>query len=147
MNAEFQPVYKREFFNLTAEYGLTDNTGMVFGFSHNDSDIRQTRMLNSRKERRITVITPAVPIICWSILTGHRIPAGHWKPGSVCQIIKRGKFYANNIDNNVNDTHQAYGTTIRYIQSVPGGKLTSTAAYDKFSDKRRSNSTGSQCGD
>ena len=31
---------------------------------------------------------------------------------------KEGKFYANNIDNNVNDTHQAYGTTIRYIQSV-----------------------------
>ncbi len=140
MNAEFQPVYKKEFFNLTAEYGLTDNTGMVFGFSRRDSDIRQTRMLNSKGEtdnRNHTRRSDNMLVnFNWTPDTGRTLEAGFRMSD-----YKEGKFYANNIDNNVNDTHQAYGTTIRYIQSVPGGKLTSTAAYDKFSDKRRSNST------
>lgn len=87
MNAEFQPVYKKEFFNLTAEYGLTENTGMVFGFSRRDSDIRQTRMLNSKGEtdnRNHTRRSDNMLVnFNWTPDTGRTLEAGF-----ACQIIR-----------------------------------------------------------
>ncbi|KLU16693.1 MULTISPECIES: TonB-dependent receptor plug domain-containing protein [Xenorhabdus] len=138
-NAEFQPVYKKDFFNMVAEYGLTDDVGVVLGFSRRDSNIQQTRMLNpegetdkrnhTRRSDNILANFNWTPDVDQTLEIGLRY-----------SDYREGKFYATNIDGNVSDTHQAYGSTVRWIKNVNNGTLTTTAAYDKFTDKRDSNS-------
>ncbi|SON48961.1 TonB-dependent receptor plug domain-containing protein [Vibrio tapetis] len=138
--AIYQPIYKKEFFSLVTEQGITDNIGMVLGFSRRDSNIRQSRQINpagdrdnqdhTRRSDNILANFNWTPDVNRSLELGLRY-----------SDYKEGKYFADNIDGNVTDTHQAYGTTLRWKQYLAKGTLTATAAYDKFADQRESNSS------
>ncbi|MDA0423770.1 hypothetical protein, partial [Stutzerimonas frequens] len=42
-NAEFTPIYRKDSYNLSAQQGLTDHSGMTLGVSRRTSSFRQTR--------------------------------------------------------------------------------------------------------
>ncbi|MFA0569322.1 TonB-dependent receptor plug domain-containing protein [Vibrio gallaecicus] len=137
--ATYQPKYKKNFFSLMAEQSLTDDIGMVLGFSRRDSDIQQTRLLNPTGERDREDQTRRsdnflanfnwVPDVNRSLEFGLRL-----------SDYSEGKYFATNTEGDVTDTHLAYGSTVKWTQKLGAGSFSATAAYDKFKDERDSSS-------
>ncbi|MGC9423547.1 TonB-dependent receptor plug domain-containing protein [Vibrio sp.] len=142
-NADFQPKYHKEFFSVMAEHALTDDIGMVIGFSRRDSDIEQTRMLNPQgktdKQNHTRRSDNFLANFNWTPDVERRLEFG-----VRFSDYQEGKYYAENIDGNVTDSHVAYGSTIKWVQRFGVGELTATAAYDKFFDERDSSANQAQ---
>ncbi|KAB0289977.1 TonB-dependent receptor [Vibrio fortis] len=138
--ADFQPDYKKNFFSVMAEQSLTDDIGMVVGFSRRESDISQKRLINkagdtdfrdhTRQSDNFLANFNWTPNVDRNLEVGFRL-----------SDYQEGKYYATNLDGNVTDTHLAYGSTIKWTQRIGSGALSATANYDKFQDERESNST------
>ncbi|WP_047513966.1 TonB-dependent receptor plug domain-containing protein [Vibrio harveyi] len=138
--ADFQPDYKKNFFSVMAEQSLTEDIGMVVGFSRRESDIKQKRLINKngdtdhRNHNRLSDNFLAnfnwTPSVERSLELGFRL-----------SNYEEGKYFATNLDNNVTDTHLAYGSTVKWTQRLGSGQLSATAAYDQFTDERKSNAT------
>lgn len=139
LDADFQPSYKKNFFNFTTEYGLTDAIGMTLGFGKRESKIKQTRMLNpdGDLDKRNHTRTSDNIFANFNWIANDKQTFEYETRYS---NYKENKFYSTNINSNVKDSHLAYGSTLRFIQYLQNGKLTATTAYDKFRDKRDSNS-------
>ncbi|HGY9578413.1 TonB-dependent receptor plug domain-containing protein [Vibrio harveyi] len=138
-DATYQPKYKKNFFSVMAEQALTDDVGMVLGFSRRDSDIQQTRLLNptgkrdkqdhTRRSDNFLANFNWTPDVDHSLEFGLRL-----------SDYSEGKYYATNTEGDVTDTHLAYGSTIKWTQKLGAGSFSATAAYDKFRDERDSSS-------
>jgi hypothetical protein len=138
--ADYQPDYKKDFFSVMAEQSLTDDIGMVVGFSRRESDINQKRLINKAGETDFRDHTRQsdnfltnfnwIPSVDRSLEVGFRL-----------SDYEEGKYYATNLDGNVKDTHLAYGSTIKWNQRLGSGAISATVIYDKFQDERESNST------
>ncbi|WP_373958431.1 TonB-dependent receptor plug domain-containing protein [Vibrio gigantis] len=138
--ADFQPDYKKNFFSVMAEQSLTDDIGMVVGFSRRESDIGQKRLINkagdtdfrdhTRQSDNFLANFNWTPNVDRNLEVGFRL-----------SDYEEGKYFATNLDGNVTDTHLAYGSTIKWSQRLGAGALSATAIYDKFQDERESNST------
>ncbi len=123
-----------------AEQSLTEDIGMVVGFSRRESDIKQKRLINKngdtdhRNHNRLSDNFLAnfnwTPSVERSLELGFRL-----------SNYEEGKYFATNLDNNVTDTHLAYGSTVKWTQRLGSGQLSATAAYDQFTDERKSNAT------
>lgn len=137
--ATFQPVYKKQFFSVMAEQAITDDIGMVLGFSRRDSDIQQTRMINpkgdtdkqnhTRRSDNFLANFNWTPDVDRTLELGFRL-----------SDYQEGKYHADSINGDVTDSHIAYGSTLKWTQRLGEGELSATAAYDKFSDERESSS-------
>ena len=136
-DAEFQPDYRKNFYSVLAEQSITDDFGVVLGFSRRDSNIAQNREVNpegdidqqshSRRSDNFLANFNWTPSVDSSLEWGLRL-----------SDYKEGKYFADNINGNVTDKHLAYGTTLKWSQTLGSGRLVTTAAYDKFSDERES---------
>ncbi|MGF1817444.1 TonB-dependent receptor plug domain-containing protein, partial [Vibrio splendidus] len=139
IDSTFQPVYKKEFFSVSAEQAITDDIGMVIGFSRRDSDIQQSRLLNpqgktdkqnhTRRSDNFLANVNWVPSTARSVELGLRL-----------SDYDEGKYYASNVDGDVTDSHLGYGSTLTWNEQIGKGRLSVTAAYDKFQDERESSS-------
>lgn len=135
--ASFQPDYRKNFYSVLVEQGITEDFGMVLGFSRRDSNIAQNRVVNaegdidqqshSRRSDNFLANFNWTPSIDRSLEWGLRL-----------SDYQEGKYFADNINGNVTDKHLAYGTTLKWSQTLGSGRLVATAAYDKFSDERES---------
>ncbi|WP_040977241.1 TonB-dependent receptor plug domain-containing protein [Necropsobacter massiliensis] len=141
--AIFQPKYGKQFFSLTAEQGLTDNLGMVFGFSRRISRIEQNRLIRPEKDKPVQLdkenhsrlADTALLNLNYTPNDNNRFELGFRYSG-----YKESKYYRDNIGNNVDDYHNAYGMTLSWVRAFESGVLTNTLAYDQFFDKRKSSS-------
>ncbi|QFT10118.1 TonB-dependent siderophore receptor [Vibrio sp. THAF190c] len=137
--ATYQPEYKKDSFSVVAEQAITDNVGMVLGFSRRDSDIKQTRLLNPTGKRDVEDHTRR---------SDNFLANFNWTPdtnrslefGLRLSDYSEGKYFATNTEGDVTDTHLAYGSTIKWTQRLGSGSFSATAAYDKFKDERDSSS-------
>ena len=139
IDSTFQPVYKKEFFSVSAEQAITDDIGMVIGFSRRDSDIQQSRLLNpqgktdkqnhTRRSDNFLANVNWVPSTARSVELGLRL-----------SDYDEGKYYASNVNGDVTDSHLGYGSTLTWNEQLGKGRLSVTAAYDKFQDERESSS-------
>lgn len=139
LDADFQPKYKKDFFSISVEQGLTEDIGMVVGISRRESDIAQKRMINpkgdtdnkkhTRKSDNFLLNFNWTPDIDRSLELGFRF-----------SDYQEGKYFYSNINNNVTDSHIAYGSTLNWSQRLGDGRLSTTIAFDKFFDKRDSSS-------
>lgn len=138
-DAEYQPEYKKNFFSIMAEQEITDDIGMVVGFSRRESDIQQSRKINPEgdidKQAHTRLSDNFLANFNWTPTVDHSL---EW--GLRLSDYQEGKYYADNINGNVTDSHLAYGSTLRWNQYLGNGTLTATAAYDKFTDERDSSS-------
>lgn len=138
--ADYQPDYKKDFFSVMAEQSLTDDIGMVVGFSRRESDISQKRLINKDGDTDFRDHTR---------LSDNFLANFNWTPsvdrtlevGFRLSNYEEGKYFVTNLDGNVTDTHLAYGSTVKWSQRLGSGKLSATAAYDKLRDERESNAT------
>ncbi|MDH5919185.1 TonB-dependent receptor plug domain-containing protein [Vibrio splendidus] len=139
IDSTFQPVYKKEFFSISAEQAITDDIGMVIGFSRRDSDIQQSRLLNpqgktdkqnhTRRSDNFLANVNWVPSTARSVELGLRL-----------SDYNEGKYYETNVNGDVTDSHLGYGSTLTWNEQLGKGRLSVTAAYDKFQDERESSS-------
>ncbi|MDH5912716.1 TonB-dependent receptor plug domain-containing protein [Vibrio splendidus] len=139
IDSTFQPVYKKEFFSVSAEQAITDDIGMVIGFSRRDSDIQQSRLLNpqgktdkqnhTRRSDNFLANVNWVPSTARSVELGLRL-----------SDYNEGKYYETNVNGDVTDSHLGYGSTLTWNEQLGKGRLSVTAAYDKFQDERESSS-------
>ncbi|NBI13050.1 TonB-dependent receptor plug domain-containing protein [[Haemophilus] felis] len=140
-SADLQPRYKKQTFSLTAEKGLTDNLGVVFGFSRRDSNIAQYRLIGFDKEAKLHLENHTrrsdnlLLNVNWQINDNNRLELS-----TRYSNYMEKKYSQTNIDSNVKDYHTAYGATLAWIRSFNSGVWTNTLAYDKFQDKRKSQS-------
>lgn len=139
-SADFQPKYSKDFFSLSAQHSLGENIGMVAGFSRRTSDIQQRRLvlgkddkLSSDNRRHKRRSDNALLNFNWLANEDNRFELSLRYSNYV-----ETKFFAENIDSNLQDYHQAYGATLAWIRSLKSGVLTNTLAYDQFNDKRKS---------
>ncbi|WP_084703445.1 TonB-dependent receptor [Necropsobacter rosorum] len=139
--AIFQPKYGKQFFALTAEQGLTDNLGMVFGFSRRTSRIEQNRLIRPEKDKPAQLDKENHSRLAdTALLNFNYTPddTNRFELGLRYSGYKETKYYQDNIDNNVDDYHNAYGMTLSWVHAFDSGVLTNTLAYDQFVDKRKS---------
>ncbi|MDU8924615.1 TonB-dependent receptor plug domain-containing protein [Pasteurellaceae bacterium LIM206] len=140
LQAIYQPKYNKQFFNLTVEQALTENLGMVAGFSRRGSHIKQSKLVSKTGKRDDQY---------YKYLSDTALVNFNWTPnennrfefGLRYSNYRESKFYPNTLGNNVKDYHQAYGATFAWIKSFDNGVLTTTLAYDRMSDKRDSASS------
>lgn len=138
-DAILQPKYAKHHWGIMIEQGITDNLGVVIGGSQRRSNIVQYRLVGAEgqtdKQNHTRRSDNALVNFNWQINEQHRL---EW--GLRYSNYREGKYYAENLDNNILDEHQAYGSTLAWINSMDLGVLTTTLAYDNFTDKRKSNS-------
>ncbi|WP_075478550.1 TonB-dependent receptor plug domain-containing protein [Moritella viscosa] len=138
--AEFQPKYKKAFLNAVLEKGLTDELGLVVGISRRDSRIQQSQVVDDRG----TVDRKDQTRRSDNMMTNFR-----WLPNFEQTLdvnlryssYKSSQFWGDQIGNDFVDGHLAYGTTLSWDQRTSLGSIKLTAAYDKFEDRRDSNSS------
>lgn len=139
LKAEYQPIYKKGFFNISGETALSDNLGIVVGLSRRASHIKQSALVSKdgkRDDQYYRFHSDNVLInLAWTPNNDNRIELGLRHSN-----YQEQKFYPNTLNNNVKDNHQAQGTTLSWVKNLNTGVLTSTLAYDNIQDKRRSNS-------
>lgn len=139
-SADYQPKYNKHFFSLSAEQRLTDNLGVVFGVSRRGSHIQQERLISPKGEtdKRDHTRRSDNALVNFNYTPNdqHRF---EW--GLRYSNYRESKFYATNIDSDIRDYHQAYGTTLSWLNALNSSVLTTTIAYDYFRDKRHSAST------
>ncbi|PJG84522.1 TonB-dependent receptor plug domain-containing protein [Conservatibacter flavescens] len=140
MNADFQPKYNKHFVSLSAEKGISDNLGVVFGISRRGANIQQNRLISPDgqmgKRNHTRRSDNGLVNFSWTPNEQHRI---EW--GLRYSNYRESKFYATNLHSDIHDYHQAFGTTLAWVNGLPAGILTTTLAYDDFRDKRKSAST------
>ncbi|MDP8050915.1 TonB-dependent receptor plug domain-containing protein [Pasteurella atlantica] len=137
--AFYQPKYDKYFFSLSAEKSLTDDLGVVFGISRRASDIKQARLISNKEtanQNHTRRSDNALVNFNYSSSDNDR-----FELGLRYSKYREGKFFDVNINSDLYDYHNAYGTTLAWIHSLDSGVLTSTLAYDKFKDQRHSNAT------
>ncbi|OOS01780.1 TonB-dependent receptor [Canicola haemoglobinophilus] len=141
--AEYQPKYSKHFFSISAQKSLTDKLGMVAGFSRRTSDIQQRRLVlgenlqfSSDKQNHKRRADNA--LLNFNYLANED---NRFELSLRYSNYLESKFFATNLDSNLQDYHQAYGATLAWIHSLKSGVLTNTFAYDEFKDKRKSAST------
>ncbi|OOF67587.1 TonB-dependent receptor plug domain-containing protein [Rodentibacter caecimuris] len=143
--AELQPKYNKQSFSIMAEKGLTENLGMVVGFSRRTSHIEQNRLIGFAgdeqfdKEDHTRRSDNAFLNFNFTPNNGNR-----FELGLRYSNYREEKYLNNNIDSNIADYHQAYGATLAWVREFKSGVLTSTLAYDQFSDKRKSSSANAE---
>ncbi|TCP95735.1 TonB-dependent receptor-like protein [Cricetibacter osteomyelitidis] len=139
-NADYQPKYNKHFFSLSVEQGLTENLGVVFGLSRRGSHIQQNRLISidGKTDKRDHTRRSDNALVNFNYTPNdqHRF---EW--GLRYSNYRESKFYANNIDSDVLDYHQAFGTTFSWVNALDRGILTTTLAYDRFNNKRKSAAT------
>ncbi|WP_288065021.1 TonB-dependent receptor plug domain-containing protein [Rodentibacter caecimuris] len=139
--AEFQPKYRKQTFNIVLEKGLTDNLGMVLGYSKRHSRIQQNRLIGYDTEAKLNKQNHLRNSD--NLLLNFNLAASEkdrFELGFRYSNYKEQKYYATNIDSDVSDYHQAFGTTLAWVHSFDSGIWTNTLAYDRFKDKRKSSS-------
>ncbi|OOF78961.1 TonB-dependent receptor [Rodentibacter caecimuris] len=139
--AEFQPKYRKQTFNIVLEKGLTDNLGMVLGYSKRYSQIQQNRLIGYDTEVKLNKQNHLRNSD--NLLLNFNLAASEkdrFELGFRYSNYKEQKYYATNIDSDVSDYHQAFGTTLAWVHAFDSGIWTNTLAYDHFKDKRKSSS-------
>ncbi|OOF80786.1 TonB-dependent receptor plug domain-containing protein [Rodentibacter caecimuris] len=139
--AEFQPKYRKQTFNVVLEKGLTDNLGMVLGYSKRYSQIQQNRLIEYDTEVKLNKQNHLRNSD--NLLLNFNLAASEkdrFELGFRYSNYKEQKYYATNIDSDVSDYHQAFGTTLAWVHAFDSGIWTNTLAYDHFKDKRKSSS-------
>ncbi len=140
--AELQPKYDKQTFSVVAEKRLSDNLGMVLGYSRRTSSIEQNRLIGYK-----TATTEAqLDKQNHQRLSDNLLLNFNWTPQEKERIefglrysnYKELKYFKENINNNVSDYHQALGATLAWVHSFDSGVWTNTLAYDRFKDKRKS---------
>ncbi|MDO4625938.1 MAG: TonB-dependent receptor plug domain-containing protein [Pasteurellaceae bacterium] len=137
--ALLQPDYEKHFFSVMAEKSLGDKAGMVIGYSRRYSTIGQYRLIgvgeqaNFDKENHQRLSENFLTNFNFSPDENNR-----FELGLRYSNYKELKYFANNINNNVKDYHQAYGATLAWIRAFDNGVWTNTLAVDEFCDKRQS---------
>lgn len=138
-DAEFQPNYGKDFYSIAVQKGLTDEIGMVIGFSRRESAIEQTRMISKEgttdKQDHTRLSDNWLANFNWTPDVNRTLEVGFRYSD-----YQEGKYFADNIDSNSTDSHSAYGTTVRWNQYLGNGWLTATAAYDNIFDSTETNS-------
>lgn len=140
--AEFQPKYRKQTFGIMAEKGLTDNLGMVIGYSKRQSRIQQNRLIGYDTEAKLDKQNHKRDSD--NLLLNFNLAASEkdrFESGFRYSNYKEEKYYATNIDSNVTDYHQAFGSTFAWVHAFDSGIWTNTLAYDHFKDKRKSSSS------
>lgn len=140
LQAEYQPVYKKDFFSISGETALTDNLGLVVGISRRASNIKQSALVSKEGKRddqyyRFRSDNALINMV-WTPDNDHRVELG-----LRYSDYQESKFYPNTLNNNVKDNHKAHGITLSWIKNFNSGVLTNTLAYDNLQDKRRSGSS------
>lgn len=139
LQATYQPKYKKQFFNVLTEQAITNNLGVVIGFSHRASNIQQSKLVSKEGKRDHQFYRfysdNGLINFNWTPTTDDRIELGLRYSN-----YRESKFYPNTLENNVKDYHQAYGSTLAWIHAFDSGILTTTVAYDQMTDKRDSES-------
>lgn len=137
--AIFQPKYKKNFFSAMTEQSLTENWGMVVGFSRRESDIRQARQINpagdTDNENHTRKSDNLLTNFTWNPDTERTLDIALRYSG-----YDEGKYFADNLNGDLKDKHVAYGATLEWEQVLNSGTLTATAAYDNIYDERKSSS-------
>ncbi|OOF49672.1 TonB-dependent receptor [Rodentibacter genomosp. 1] len=139
--AEFQPKYRKQTFNIVLEKGLTDNLGMVLGYSKRHSRIQQNRLIGYDTEAKLNKQNHLRNSD--NLLLNFNLAASEkdrFELGFRYSNYKEQKYYTTNIDSDVSDYHQAFGTTLAWVHSFDSGVWTNTLAYDRFNDRRKSSS-------
>ncbi len=139
--AEFQPKYHKQTFSIMAEKGLTENLGMVIGYSKRHARIQQNRLIGYAPDAKLDKQNHKRDSD--NLLLNFNLAASEkdrFELGFRYSNYKEQKYYATNIDSNVSDYHQALGSTLAWVHSFNSGILTNTLAYDHFKDKRKSSS-------
>ncbi|MGF7432135.1 TonB-dependent receptor plug domain-containing protein [Pasteurella bettyae] len=140
-SADLQPKYNKHNFSIMAEKGLSDNLGMVVGFSRRYSTIEQYRLIGFSdkaqlaKQNHKRLSENALLNFNWAMNDNNRIELS-----TRYSNYKEQKYFPTNYDNNVKDYHTAYGATIAWIHDFDSSTWTNTLAYDHFEDKRKSGS-------
>lgn len=145
-SADYQPKYNKHFFSLSAQKSLGENAGLVAGFSRRTSHIQQQRLvlgaggnlssLKSDKQDHQRRSDNALLNFYWAANDNNRFELGL----RYSNYLEK-KYFATNVDSNLNDYHQAYGATLAWIHSFNSGVWTNTLAYDQFKDSRKSSAT------
>ncbi|STO53891.1 TonB-dependent receptor [Canicola haemoglobinophilus] len=141
--AEFQPKYLKNFFSISAQKSLSDNLGVVAGFSRRTSEIEQRHLILT-KDNHIGADNRNHKRLSDNALLNFNYLANEDNRFELSLRYSNyieTKFFNTNIDSNLEDYHQAFGATVAWIHSLKSGVLTNTLAYDEFSDRRRSAST------
>ncbi len=141
--AELQPKYDKQTFSVVAEKRLSDNLGMVLGYSRRTSSIEQNRLIGFDKHANNKAQLDKQN---HQRLSDNLLLNFNWTPQEKERIelglrysnYKELKYFKENIDNNVSDYHQALGATLAWVHSFDSGVWTNTLAYDRFKDKRKS---------
>ncbi|MDP8039945.1 MULTISPECIES: TonB-dependent receptor plug domain-containing protein [Pasteurellaceae] len=143
--AEFQPKYDKNFFSLSAEKSLTDNLGVVFGVSRRTANIQQAKIMSvDKKTGNISYGNENNTRRSDNLLTNfnYRLSDNdRFELGLRYSNYKESKYLADIFNSDVDDYHKAYGATFAWVHGFNKGVLTSTLAYDYFSDKRESSAT------
>ena len=139
-DADFQPKFDKNFFSLSVEQGLTDNLGVVFGLSRRESKIDQKRVISKEGNTATRHHTRRSDN---ALVNFNYTPTDNdrFELGLRYSEYREGKYFAENINSDIKDYHNAYGTTLSYIKALDSGVLTTTLAYDHFMDKRESDAT------
>lgn len=138
--AALQPEYRKQDMNVIIEKGIRDNMGMVFAASRRHSHIAQNRLIGLMpdtqlvKENHKRQSDNALLNLNWQINDNNRLELS-WRYSNYFE----NKYFADNIDGNAKDYHQAYGATFAWVHEAESGTWTNTLAYDVFTDKRQSN--------
>ncbi|OOF87303.1 TonB-dependent receptor [Rodentibacter ratti] len=139
--AEFQPKYRKQTFNIVLEKGITDNLGMVLGYSKRHSRIQQNRLIGYDTEAKLNKQNHLRNSN--NLLLNFNLAASEKdrvELGFRYSNYKEQKYFATNIDSDVSDYHQAFGATLAWVHDFDSGVWTNTLAYDRFRDKRKSSS-------
>ncbi len=139
-SAIFQPDYDKHSFNVMVEQQLGGDWGLVFGASRRTSDIMQLRQISIDGKTATSEHTR---------LSSNVLANINWTPdidrnleiGLRYSNYEEGKYYAEVLNNNVTDSHLAYGTTVRWQQRLGGGSMSVRYAFDRMQDGRDSNSS------
>lgn len=141
--AALQPKYDKHSFSVVTEQGLTENLGMVFGFSRRISHIEQNRLIRPEINKPVQLDkenhSRRSDTLLWNF---NYTPNDNdrFELGLRYSDYKERKYYRDNINNNVDDYHNAYGGTLSWVHAFDSGVWTNTFAYDHFFDKRKSSS-------
>ncbi len=149
--AILQPKYTKHMANVLWEKGLTDDLGMVVGFSRRQSTIMQNRLQgfvevppeipgdeptfepNLKKEDHTRLSDNFLLNLKWTPTVDDR-----FELSTRYSAYTEERYWPDNFDNNVKDTQLAFGGTLAWVHSFENGVWTNTLALDRFDNKRKS---------
>ena len=159
-----QPHFVKNFGNFTIEQGITDNLGLVFGFSRRHSTIDQRQIVDFKENPNFDPSADRDPYHSSPSNTIGFIPVYDkhkesrqtdtamlnlkWTPSDTNRL-ELGLRYANYRDehafsvyskNDQADYHQGLGGTLAWVHNTNKGTWTNTLAFDQFTDEQKSGS-------